>query len=163
MEQKNSPTDQKSNDRILDAAQKATDAVIQLFANVGVKTSYSAPIEAAGHTIITAAEAFILAGSGLGGGFGSPLTGTDSSTDISDDADDQKTMGGDHASVNMSGGGGGGGGGFAFSRPVATIIIDQNTVEIKPIIDWTKIGLAFLTTLGGMIFMWIRIIRTSKR
>ena len=49
-------------------------------------------------------------------------------------------------------GGGGGGGGTAMARPVAAIIIEPNGVRVEPIIDPTKIAIAFFTTLLS-IFM----------
>jgi uncharacterized spore protein YtfJ len=50
-------------------------------------------------------------------------------------------------------GGGGGGGGGASGRPIAVVTIREDGVVVEPILDTTKIALAFLTTIGSMIFM----------
>jgi hypothetical protein len=42
-------------------------------------------------------------------------------------------------------GAGGGGGGRSFSRPVAVIVIGPGGVEVKPVMDLTKIALAGIT------------------
>lgn len=159
MEQSRSLPEQEVHNQFLDVAQMASENIIQLFGNVGTGTSYSPPIKAAGYTIITAAEAFVLAGSGLGGGFGTPPARTNSGKNL---PGRESEMPSDPSSDEFSGGGGGGGG-LSFSRPVATIVIDQDSVEVKPVIDWTKIGLAFLTTIGAMVFMLLRLIRGVRR
>jgi uncharacterized spore protein YtfJ len=147
--------------RIVESFQSASDHLVQLFGNIGAETAFSSPIEAQGRTIITAAESFVLAATGLGGGFGSspsPKT-PDDAAENSDQASPAP------GAVEVSGGigGGGGGAGMSFSRPVATLIIGPDGVAIRPIVDWTKIGLAFLTTLGGALLMWMRIIRATRR
>ncbi len=48
-------------------------------------------------------------------------------------------------------GGGGGGGGRAEARPVAAIEIGPAGVTVRPIIDFTKVGLAVLT---GALMVW---------
>ena len=42
------------------------------------------------------------------------------------------------------GGGGGGGGGSASARPVALIEITQDDVKIRPVFDYTRVGLTVL-------------------
>jgi uncharacterized spore protein YtfJ len=56
-------------------------------------------------------------------------------------------------------GGGGGGGGRVFSRPVAAIIIQGDSVRVEPIVDVTKIALALFTTIGFMAGMAWRMSR----
>ena len=51
-------------------------------------------------------------------------------------------------------GGGGGGGGFSAGRPVAVISVTDQGVRVDPIVDVTKLGIAFLTTVGAMLLTW---------
>jgi uncharacterized spore protein YtfJ len=48
-------------------------------------------------------------------------------------------------------GGGGGGGGTAMARPVAAIIIEPDGVRVEPIMDPTKIAVAFFTTFISIV------------
>lgn len=95
---------------------------------------FSEPTTSGDHTVITASEVY--AGVGLGFGRGS----------------------GGAPDTNGEGSGGGGGGGSA-GRPVAAIIIGPKGVTVEPIVDVTKIALAFFTTLGAMYMTW----RTMRR
>lgn len=93
---------------------------------------YSAPIKRGDTTIITASEIAV----GLGVGYGSG----------------GRTETGDHAAEEEGGGGGGGGG--ASGRPVAVIRIGADGhVEVKPVIDLTKLGIAAFTALGSMLLL----------
>jgi len=60
-------------------------------------------------------------------------------------------------------GGGGGGGGAALGRPVAAIEIGPQGVRVEPIVDPTKIAIAFFSTIVSMIAMIGRMRRASKR
>lgn len=91
--------------------------------NADVSKVYAEPVEHEGSLIIPAAE--VVAGLGFGAGYGGDSKG--------------------------DGGGGGGGGGKTFARPVAVIIADQNGVRVEPVMDPTKIALAFFTAFGFMI------------
>lgn len=57
---------------------------------------------------------------------------------------------------------GGGGGGFSAGRPVAAISIGPQGVHVEPIVDVTKLGIAFFTALGA-IFMARRAMRRAGR
>jgi uncharacterized spore protein YtfJ len=52
---------------------------------------------------------------------------------------------------DVGSGGGGGGGGASQGRPVAVIRVTGNGVEVKPVIDFTKIG---VTLLLSLIAVW---------
>jgi uncharacterized spore protein YtfJ len=161
MAPENPSIDSRLADRIVDSFQSASDLIGELFGNVGAETAFSSPVEAQGRTIITAAETFVMAANGMGGGFGSsPSLPTPDDEAASNDLASPAPGA---AEVSGGIGGGGGGAGTSFSRPVAAIIIGPDGVVIRPIVDWTKIGLAFLTTLGGALFMWMRIIRATRR
>jgi uncharacterized spore protein YtfJ len=97
---------------------------------------FSEPTSAGDNTVITAAEVYV----GMGLGFG-------------------RGRGGDDKSSGEGGGGGGGGG--SAGRPVAAIIIGPHDVRVEPIVDVTKIALAFFTTIGAMYMSW-RAMRQRK-
>jgi hypothetical protein len=60
------------------------------------------------------------------------------------------------------GGGGGGGGGRVFARPVAVIVSGPDGVIVQPVVDATKIALAFFTALGFMVGMASRMRRGPR-
>lgn len=59
-------------------------------------------------------------------------------------------------------GGGGGGGGVSGGRPVAVISIGPKGVRVEPVVDVTKIALAFFTTLGSMFFMLAKMRKAAQ-
>jgi uncharacterized spore protein YtfJ len=71
--------------------------------------------------------------------------------------------GGGGATAEASGtGGGGGGGGRVLSRPVAVIVSSPAGVEVKPIVDITKIAMAGLTAFGFVATMIYRMTRPPR-
>jgi uncharacterized spore protein YtfJ len=110
---------------------------------------FGEPVSAAGRTIITASEVYVGMGVGFGFGAGSgPAEG--------EEAEESE---GEQAS-GMGGGGGGGGG--ASGRPVAVVDVSDEGVQIEPVVDATKIALAFFTALGSMFFMLTRMRRAAS-
>ena len=111
---------------------------------------YGDPITAGDRTVVTASEAW--AGVGFGFGIGSGP---------------QSQMGqGEHAGEGQpeeAVGGGGGGGGGSGARPVAVINISREGVRIEPVLDVSKLGIAALGALGGMLVMWGKMRRMSHR
>lgn len=97
---------------------------------------FSDPVMKDDYTVITASELSVGMGAGFGGGGGS---GSGPSED------------GEPAGEGEGVGGGGGGGGGTAARPVAAIIIGPNGVRVEPIVDVTKIALAFFTMFGAMM------------
>lgn len=91
-----------------------------------VSRVYGEPVQHENTLIIPAAE--VVAGLGFGAGYGS---------------------GGPEEAAG--GGGGGGGGGKTFARPVAVVIADQHGVRVEPVVDPTKIALAFFTAFGFIV------------
>ena len=110
---------------------------------------FSKPSKVGGTSVITASEVFVGAGVGFGLGSGSSF---DASLDV-DDLDGSEE---DETTESAGIGGGGGGGGSANARPVAVIEVNEEGVFVQPIIDGTKVALAFFTTLGSMFFMLSR-------
>jgi uncharacterized spore protein YtfJ len=104
----------------------------KIFAGAQPDSVFGAPIIAGPYTIITAAETFSAGGLGFGQ---SPAMGG-------------PPMG---ASVPNQGGGGGG---MATSRPIAVIVAGPDGVQIRPVLDLTKIaltGIAAWRFLMGMV------------
>lgn len=96
--------------------------------SVGAERVFREPVHVGDRVVITAA-AFDISG-GMGFGSGLDTTG--------------------------NGGGGGGAGAHTEGRPVAVIEVAPDGVRIRPIVDFTKIG---VTLLIGALAVW----RASKR
>ena len=58
--------------------------------------------------------------------------------------------GGLDAEHNVGGGSGGGGGGGGRTRTIALAVVGPDGVEIKPVVDWSGLVLAALTTLATL-------------
>ena len=116
---------------------------------------FGEPVTVEGQTIITAAEVTV----GMGYGFGSGGTFDETIANGEDEAEGSEAA----PLKDQAGGSGGGGGGGAGSRPVAAIIINQEGVHVEPIVDSTKIALAFFTALGSMFLMFTRMLRASRK
>jgi uncharacterized spore protein YtfJ len=121
---------------------EGTDLVARLFNVAQPRAVYGEPVSAGEYTIITASEVTVSMGFGYGAGGGSS-TEAEEGTPAADEGT----------------GGGGGGGGFALGRPVAVISVGPQGVHVEPVVDVTKLGLAFITALGGMFLMWSRMRR----
>ena len=127
----------------------------KLLATAQPSAVYSAPVTSGDSTIITASE--VSAGIGFGYGLGGGVGPKSSEGETTSEAEAQETQ------EQPSGfGGGGGGGGAAMARPVAVISVGPEGVQIQPIVDASKIALAFFTTLGGMVIMLSRMRRASR-
>ena len=112
------------------AAKPTAEALTAVFGEAAPGTVFSEPIQVGDDVVVTAVAWERAGGFGFGGGEG--------------------TNDGDNGS-----GGGGGGGGASQGRPVAVIRITPAGVEVKPVIDFTKIG---LTLLLGVFGVW-RVLR----
>ena len=96
---------------------------------------FGTPVESNGYTVITASEVMGGGGFGLGGGQGPDNEGS---------------------------GSGGGGGGGAVARPVAVIAIGPDGVQVKPVVDATKLGLAALTAWGAVALTAFKMFRSAR-
>ena len=112
---------------IYDAAKPTAEALTAVFGEAAPGTVFSEPIQLGDDLVITAVAWERAGGFGFGGGEGT-----------SKGADKER-------------GSGGGGGGASRGRPVAVIRITPAGVEVKPVIDFTKIG---LTLLLGVFGVW---------
>ncbi len=139
VEEKNAPV---SVEGISGAAIRSTEqaaAVIgRLFDVAQPNAIFGKPAEYGDYTIITASEVMVGMGVGFGAGSGPTEEGEE------------------------AGGGGGGGGGGSLGRPVAAIIIGQKGVRVEPIVDATKISIAFFTAIGAMFMSWRAMRRAAQ-
>lgn len=124
--------------------QDANELMDKMFAAARPSSIFSEPVVHGEYAVITASETIGGLGYGFGGGGGGP---------------DEVKEEGETTEFSSAGfGGGGGGGGSILGRPVAAISIGPDGVRVEPIVDPTKIAIAFLTTMAA-IFMSMRRIR----
>jgi uncharacterized spore protein YtfJ len=131
-----------------ESQKQAREIIEKLLAVAEPGIVFGEPVQVGEHTIITASEITLGLGFGSGGGFGRASKPTQAEED-----------GGE---VPSSGGYGAGGGGGAGSRPVAAIIAGPDRILVEPILDATKLGLAFLTTVGGMFLAFNKMRKASR-
>ena len=112
---------------------------------------YGEPAAIGDHTVITASEVKVGMGFGFGGGGGPSPVGA---------SGEDGTEGGE---AGAGFGSGGGGGGVSGGRPVAAISVGPSGVWVDPVVDVTKIALAFFTPLGAMFMMFSRMRAASLR
>lgn len=127
------------------STEQAAELIGRLFRLAEPGAVFGAPITQGERTIIVASELSV----GMGVGFGAGGTaGVEGATD---------------AAAAPGAGSGGGGGGFAMGRPVAAVVIEPAGVRVEPIVDPTKLGIAFFTTLGAMFLAWSQMRRAARR
>jgi uncharacterized spore protein YtfJ len=112
---------------------------------------FSEPIAAGDRIVITASEVSVGLGFGYGMGGG---TGPQPAEGEEAPAEGEK-----QESQAEGVGGGGGGGGGSMARPIAVIQIGPDGVQVEPIVDVTKIVLAFFTMLGSLFMIRTRMRR----
>jgi uncharacterized spore protein YtfJ len=113
---------------------------------------YGDPVTVDEHTVITASEITVGLGFGYGMGGAEPES---EQVEESERAEEEEGAPGGF-------GAGGGGGGGAGARPVAVIHISRDGVRVEPIVDVTKLALAFLTTLGSIFVMGAKIRKAAR-
>jgi uncharacterized spore protein YtfJ len=145
---------------------EATEALGKLLAVAQPHNVYSAPLQVGDYTIITASE--VVAGIGFGYGFGggsapAPVPASKEKPPASE-TESKATSETPTKSSEAGGlGGGGGGGGSSSARPVAVIKLSKDgKIDVEPIVDVTKLGIAFFTTLGAMLMMRNRMKKLTK-
>jgi uncharacterized spore protein YtfJ len=122
-------------------SQERSQAVERLVSAADVSKVFGAPVVAGARTVITAAQVTGGGGFGSGIGLGTPRANRGAISEGSRSTSGPATEGA---------GGGGGGGGRSTGRPVAAIVIGPDTVEVKPILDVTKISLTALAAFGTL-------------
>ena len=132
--------------------EQAMAAIQNVVSAARVGAVYADPVQAGDYTIITASEVVAGAGFGFGRGLGSVPSRSTS-------PNGEETQGGGAT----GGGGGGGGGAGSTARPVALIVIGPNGVEVRPVVDVTKIAVAVLTAWAAVFTTRMRIGRLRPR
>jgi uncharacterized spore protein YtfJ len=133
---------------------------------------FGEPTQVEGRTIITASVVNV--GLGVGFGFGGGTTsgraeeekrhrGRSSAPRERVDLEEMAPGEGEAEGEDAGMGGGGGGGGGASGRPVAIISVSEEGVQVEPVVDATKIALAFFTALGSMFFMLTKMRKAAER
>jgi uncharacterized spore protein YtfJ len=137
--------------------------VQKLFETARPTAVFSEPLHAGNYTVITASEVMAGGGVGYGGGGGTgPATVEVEEVDITDEIP-VEAISEEDDEPNEGYGVGGGGGGYTFARPVAAITIGPDGVTVEPIVDATKIAIAFFTTVGAMALMFARMSKLSQK
>ena len=148
------------------AAVESVERTFERFLEIAsVKSVYDSPVQHGDKLIIPAAE--VLGGLGFGVGSGAGLgenPGKKVGVDEGEGAEGEEPVDASPTAPGIKveaggGGGGGGGGGRVFARPVAVIISGPEGVSVEPVVDVTKIALAFFTALGFMVGMAARMRR----
>ena len=149
------------------ASVESVERILERFLEVAsVKSVYDSPVEHGENMIIPAAE--VLGGVGFGMGVGMGMgPGKMSGREETESSEGETPLEASESGTGLraegvGGGSGGGGGGRVFARPVAVIISGQDGVRVEPVVDATKIALAFFTTLGFMIGMAARMRRSPS-
>jgi len=124
---------------------RSLDTLKKLFDTADGKAVFSTPVRIGDMDVITASDVQVGLGFGFGLGSGPHPRPEEADGDSSATDDSEPGMGG-----------GGGGGGGASGRPVAVITVQDGEVRIRPVLDATRILLAFLTTLGSMAYMYFK-------
>jgi uncharacterized spore protein YtfJ len=139
--------DNNKMDQVFEQADKSQaqslDTLNRLFDAAKPDVIYGKPIQQGDYTLITASEVTVGMGFGFGVGGGEGM-------------DEDEETGGEGF------GGGGGGGGGSMGRPVAVIAVGPHGVTVEPVVDATKIALAFATALGSMFLMFSRMRKASR-
>lgn len=129
---------EKINANVIESNQQAAETIQRLADVTQPNAVFKEPVKVGDHVVITANEVSIGMGIGFGSGSGTSEAGESGS------------------------GGGGGGGGASMGRPVAAIIISPDGVRVEPVVDVTKIAIAFFTALGAIFVAARRIRRVSE-
>ncbi len=135
----------------------------KLIATARPDAVFGPPVTSGDYAVITASEVSCGMGIGFGGGGGEggDLDTRHESTLPETDPDSGQESRHDVAPQGV--GVGGGGGGFSTARPVAAISVGPDGVHVEPIVDATKVALAFFTTFGAMAMMWSNMQRRRQR
>ncbi len=123
----------------------------KLLEMTGARAVFGEPIQSGDYTVITASEMNV--GMGLGYGYGIGPADEAAATESAEA----------EAAEPMGEGGGGGGGGGGAGRAIAAIIIGPEGVCVEPIVDVTKVSLAFFTMFGSVLVMLLKMHQAGKR
>jgi uncharacterized spore protein YtfJ len=141
--------------------EQGMDLLEKLIATARPNAVFGPPITGGDYTVISASEVSCGLGTGFGGG--GQVGDQPKSEAITPEGETSEGLKSRHDfTPEPSTGVGGGGGGFSTARPVAAISIGPDGVHVEPVVDVTKIGLAFFTTLGAMALMFSNMRKASQ-
>ncbi|MCB8984739.1 MAG: hypothetical protein H6659_13000 [Ardenticatenaceae bacterium] len=120
--------------------EQANELMGKLFTAAQPESLFTKPTVQGDYAVIMASEMMGGLGYGFGGGGGGSAP----------DEEDGSGFGG-----------GGGGGGSMMARPVAAISVGPDGVRVEPIVDPTKIAIAFFTSMAAMFITLRRINRQA--
>lgn len=142
--------------------QENSQQILEKFVETARPSSvFAPPLTAGDYTIITASEVYAGMGVGFGGGGGSGPAASEEP--IGNRLSAEQPPADEELSPGSGVGYGGGGGGVTLGRPVAAITIGPDGVDVEPIVDVTKIAIAFFTTVGAMAIMFSRMAKMSQK
>jgi len=104
-------------------AGSVSEAMQRIFGEASPSNLFSSPTQVGDDLVFTAVAWERMGGFGFGSGQGQDERG------------------------DQGGGSGGGGGGVSQGRPVAVIRVTGTGVEVKPVVDFTKVGITLLLSL----------------
>ena len=113
------------------SGERISDAVLRVTNIASVEAAYGKPAQQGDVLVIPAAEVIGALGFGFGAGGGT-----------------NREAG---AVKDFGGGNGGGGGGYTTSRPVAVVVVTPTGVEVKPVVDASKIAIAAITAWAAVV------------
>jgi uncharacterized spore protein YtfJ len=135
---------EKTTASILADREQAMKLMDKLVSVAQPGTVFGAPVTSGEYTVITASEVGVGLGFGFGMGGGKGLQTPEAPTV-------------EKPEQAEGFGGGVGGGGGAGARPIAVISIGPKGVQVGPVVDATKLGMAVFSTLGAMLMMVARV------
>ena len=134
-----------------------SEALHRLLSGADSAKVFGQPISSGDYTVIPAAEIAGGGGFGSGMGFGSPRGRVSGAAGQSGGSESAGLQGGGAMAATIEGaGGGGGGGGGAMGRPVAVVVIGPDGVEVKPVLDITKLAVTALGAFGAAAAISLR-------
>lgn len=142
---------------ILKTPEQGLDLLEKLIATARPNAVFGQPVIGGDYTVISVAEVSC----GMGVGFGSSAD-SDLAKPVAEEITIEGETKAESAPIINDYNVGGGGGGFSTARPVAAISIGPDGVHVEPVVDVTKMGLAFFTTLGAMALMFSKMQQASK-
>jgi uncharacterized spore protein YtfJ len=137
-------------------SQGRLQALDRLLSSADSSKVFGQPVTSGQVTVITACEVASGGGFGSGMGFGLPSSRRAEVSEKVDDSGGTSSAG----PASEGAGGGGGGGGGSMGRPVAAIVITPDGVEVKPVLDVTKVALTALTACGAMGVLALKMLKT---
>ena len=138
--------------KVASESERRSQTLDKLLSSADSSKVFSEPVTLGAYTVITASEVASGGGFGSGMGFGVPRGRRDAARGEAGAPEDAA------AGAQEGAGGGGGGGGGSMGRPVAAIVVGPEGVEVRPLLDVTKISLAALTAFGAMAALTLRML-----